>query len=529
MSSASSQPWTEGVERLRLSPAAPRLRSGQAAVILGGAAFLYRYVTTGAIENDHFVMLARAHQVLYGDWPVRDFVDPGQPLAYLVSTAAAAIFGPTLLVNIVLCLLFLSATVAVTYLLVRRASGSAIAGVAAAAITILISPRMYNTTKVIVPVVAIWLAWGYADAPGRRRLVALSGWTAIAFLLRHDYIAYVAISSAVLLAVRHADARGEALRTLALYAALSLLFISPWLLYVQWYEGVPEYLASALRFVATEGRRTAGGSPPALFYVLVAIPALGVLLSFRDGPRPEHSRGPRLSRAQLASASALVLLIAVVFLRDVLAARLPDVVAPMAVAAAAVAGHLFSTRVLNRAASAGLAVVIVLAVMPAAARSTIVTPAGVARQAVRVTRRLENGSPDIQPNPALAPLVDYLARCTLASDRVLVSGFGPEIPVLAHRPFASGLASWIPGYYDDPADVARAIAQLNRERVGAAVMLDGSTVFMSSWPDLGRWVRERALEEHAVPSIDSRIRVWLPRAAPDTAIDRATGLPCFAR
>ena len=529
MSSASSQPWTEGVDGSRLSPAAPRLRSGQAAVIIGGAAFAFRYLTSGAIENDHFVMLARAHQVLYGDWPVRDFVDPGQPLAYLVSTAAAAIFGPTLLVNIVLCLLFLSATVAVTYLLVRRASGSAIVGLAAAAVTILISPRMYNTTKVIVPVVAIWLAWWYADAPGRRRLVALSGWTATAFLLRHDYIAYVAISNAVLLAVRRADARGEALRTLALYAALSLLFISPWLLYVQWYEGVPEYLASALRFVAAEGRRTAGGSPPAVFYVLVAIPAIGVLLSFRNGPRPEDGRGPRLSRAQLASASVLVLLIAVAFLRDVLAARLPDVVAPMAVVAAAVAGHLFSTRVLNRAAITGLAVVIVAAVMPLAARSTIATPADVMRQAVRVTRRLENASPDIQPNPALAPLVAYLARCTLASDRVLVSGFGPEIPVLAHRPFASGLASWIPGYYEDPADVARAIAQLDRERVGAAVMLDGSTVFMNSWPDLGRWVREHEFEEHAVPSIDPQVRIWLPRFGSAANVDTRTGLPCPQR
>ena len=33
--------------------------------------------------DDHFVMLARAQQVLYGDWPVRDFEDPGQPLFYL--------------------------------------------------------------------------------------------------------------------------------------------------------------------------------------------------------------------------------------------------------------------------------------------------------------------------------------------------------------------------------------------------------------------------------------------------------------
>jgi hypothetical protein len=39
----------------------------------------FRWLSIGAVENDHFVALARAHQLLYGDWPVRDFADPGQP------------------------------------------------------------------------------------------------------------------------------------------------------------------------------------------------------------------------------------------------------------------------------------------------------------------------------------------------------------------------------------------------------------------------------------------------------------------
>jgi hypothetical protein len=490
-------------------------------VLVAVAAFGYRYLTTGAIENDHFITLARAYQVLYGDWPVRDFVDPGQPLAYLVSTAAAAMFGPTLLVNVVICILFLRATAAVTYLLAERASGSAIVGLAAAAITIVIYPRMYNTTKVIVPVVAIWLAWRYADAPGMRRLAALAAWTAIAFLLRHDYIAYVAAANTVLLAVHHADAPREALRRLAAYAGLSLLLISPWLLYVQLWEGVPEYCASAFRFVAAEGRRTAVGPPGATFYVLTAIPVIGLLASFRPGPR--------LNAAQLASACVLVLLIDIVFLRDVIAARLPDVVAPIVIVSAAVAGRFFSTRVLNGAAvTAAILVVIAFAVLPDAANPGIIlTPWDVARRAVRVTRRLEDATAEIQPNPLLAPLVSYLARCTRPVDRVLVGGFGPEIPVLAHRPFAGGLPAWIPGYYDDPADLARAVGQLHREDVAAAILLDGSTVLMNSWPALGRWIDDMGFEEHAVPSVDPHVRVWLPRFAPATPVDSGTGLPCL--
>jgi hypothetical protein len=378
---------------------------------------------------------------------------------------------------------------------------------------------MYNTTKVIVPVVAIWVAWRYADAPNWARLTGLAAWTATAFLLRHDYLAYVAISNSVLLIVLHADERRELTRRLAAYAALSLLFISPWLLYVQWHEGLSEYTASALRFVAAEGRRTAVGPPGPLFYVLVSIPIAGLLASFR--------KGPRLSAAQLASACVLVLLIELVFLRDVLAARLPDIIAPIAVVAAAIVGHLLRPRASSLVAVAAFAAGLLFAAPPIARhRTAIPTPTEIARQAFRVTYRLASASPEIEPNPSLAPLIEYLSRCTRPRDRVLVGGFGPEIPVLAHRPFAGGLPTWIPGYYNEPPDIARAIDRLDREQVGAAIMLDGSTVLVNSWPDLGQWIRGRAFEEHSVPSIDSRLRIWLPHFGPAAPLDPSTGLPC---
>ena len=111
---------------------------------------------------------------------------------------------------------------------------------------------------------------------------------------------------------------------------------------------------------------------------------------------------------------------------------------------------------------------------------------------------------------------------------ILVGGFAPEIPVLAHRPFASGLPSWIPGYYEDPRDVARAVARLNRERVGAVVMVDGPNMFAASWPELDRWVRGHGFDEYAVAPIDARLRVWLPHDRSGFALDPATQLPCGA-
>jgi hypothetical protein len=256
-----------------------------------------------------------------------------------------------------------------------------------------------------------------------------------------------------------------------------------------------------------------------LFYLCLAVPIAGLALSFR--------RGRRLAAAHLVVASLLVLLLDIAFLRDVLTARVADVVAPMAVVAAAIAGHLWPPATLRRAS----VVVLVIAVPFAAAALTMrargatatLNPVGRVSQ---VTRRLLAASPEIQPNPRLAPLVAYLARCTGPGERILVSGFGPELPILAGRPFAGGLSSWIPGYYEDAYDVDRAVAQLDRERVGAAVMLDGSRVFFLLWPRLGDWLRSHSFEEYALTPINDRVRVWLPSMTRRAPVDMRTGLPC---
>jgi len=485
---------------------------------IGAVAFAARYALTGAIENDHFITMARALQILHGDLPVRDFEDPGQPLAYLLSTGAAKLFGPSLFVNVLLCVLLLAMTSALTYLLAWRATASTAIGTLAAMLTIVIAPRLYNASKVIVPVVAIWLAWRYADVPRRGRLFALAAWTAIAFLLRHDYLAYVAVGNVVLLVYEPERRR---FRALAEYALLSLVFVLPWLLFVQHYEGVVEYAASALRFVAVEGRRTGAGSFTTVSYAFLAVPIAGVLASFRGGPC--------LSRAQLASASAMLLAMDVVFLRDVLATRVPDIIPPTAVVGAAIVGHLLSMQTARRIATVGLTAVLIAAVA-VIARIATSTPASlnIVSRFATVTQRLRRASPNIIPDPSLAPLIDYLSRCTGTAQRVLVAGFGPEIPVLAQRPFAAGLPTWIPGYYEDEADVTRAIARLQREDLGATVLLDGNHAFTQSWPALAEAVRARAFDDHAAPLINARLHVWLPHTIADAPLDAATGLPCAA-
>ena len=65
----------------------------------------------------------------------------------------------------------------------------------------------------------------------------------------------------------------------------------------------------------------------------------------------------------------MLLALDLVFLRDVLAARIPDVIAPTAVIAAAIAGHYLSQRAMKNVAMIGM-IVIVAAITVQVARGS---------------------------------------------------------------------------------------------------------------------------------------------------------------
>jgi hypothetical protein len=468
-------------------------------------AWAFRFLSMGALENDHFVALARAHQVLRGDWPIRDFADPGQPLAYLTSALAASLFGPTLLTDVVLSVTLLAFAATLTYWLAVRASGSVLIALAAVALELAAAPRLYNAGKVLLPLTAVWMGWRYVDTPSVGRLVAIAGTTAIAFLWRHDHAAYIAPPTIALLFLVHD--RQRATRLTMVYVAACAILLLPWLAYVQWAQGIASYTASAIRFAATEAARTVGwpreGAPFVAFVTLVGTPLVALGLAWRGSDR--------LTFAPVAYVSAIALIANVVLLRDVIATRMPDVLALTAVLGAWIAGRVASKPLMKLVASVALIATIAgIAVRLRSQGYGIPTPAAVVRRLVNVSAMLRAADPSVIPNRERVPLIRYLASCTAAGSSVLVSGFGPEISVLADRPFAAGLPTFVPGYYTDASDIERASAQLSKESVSLAVMLEGSAAFAEAWPQVANELRSRGLVERTWPLDGTNLVVWVP-------------------
>jgi hypothetical protein len=506
-------------------------------LVIVAAAF--RFLSLDYFENDHFTYVAYGYQSALGEWPVRDYDDPGFPLGIALSALAMRIGGTTLLPEAVLTIGALAIAAGFAWRASLTVSRMPALALFAAALQVIAYPRLYSYPKILAGAAAPLAFLAYARRPTRLSLFWLSCVTELSLLLRHDLAAYVGVAACVFLLSQHDDRR-LAIRRLGLYVVMCGLLTIPYALYLMAF-GVEAHFASAVGFSQAEARRTGqwgslftSGSLFAFALLLLPIGVVAILAwrRVRTGKWDAHAPA-------VAGSSVLLLLIDVGMMRDTTPARLSDVVGPAPVVFAWAAAAAIGWR--NQLTGAGARAVATLALALVAA----VAAAGVAQQGLFVHRLYEGriidgwGAMrnhagrqveelrtwpwiDLTQSGGLERVVRYVDRCTTPDQSVLVVGYMPQLPFLVQRRFAGG-HSWIMrGYFESESDQARMARRLT-EDPPAVVVIEPQEAddIAGHWPAIA----DRLKTFSAPRQVDGFVvRTDLERAR---GTDEATGLACF--
>jgi hypothetical protein len=333
-------------------------RVAAVSIAAGLAAATLRLLALAGFPNDHFVSLTRGAQMLLGDWPVRDFVDPGLPLMYAVSAAAQLIGGRTLLSEAVIVAAAFGLSAGLTIWLVAEWCGSLAVGLWAGFSEFAVFPRSYSYPKILLYVAACGAFVSYARHPSPRRVWALAGVCMVAFLFRHDHGLYIGLATSVLIFAAQLGAGvPAAIRAVLSFAGRVAALVAPYLLWVRANGGLKDYVLSGVEFSRVEAARTRLALPllgdhalwsnEALsvigFYVFWALPCIAAAVLWAR----RRSR-PAADRSVVIAIIVLALCVNAGFLRDALTARVPDAVVPFVfllawvgtTASAATAGYI---------------------------------------------------------------------------------------------------------------------------------------------------------------------------------------------
>jgi len=568
----------------------PRVRIALLAALSAGifvASWLFRFNDPGGsfagLTDDHFFYLVRGWQILFGDLPVRDFVDHGAPLYYYVAAAVQGLFGRGTLSELAFSTTVLSVSAVLTFLLATRASGSILAGLAACLLHVWLGPRFYNYPKVLVYAVAIPLLWRFADRPG----AGLRGWialvTVIAFLFRHDHGVFVGIAAAVLMLSVTELRLAERARHLAIYALLVVALVTPYFLFIQFNGGLVSYFRQASAWAERDRARETvvwpglfdnpdGVSEPAkagsqvavvrdnaeawLYYFELALPffALFVIAASRDGFRPDWPH----AREKLAMVAVLGAVLDAGFLRSPLEARLADPSVPLVILVAwlivALPRMILSDVSLRPswlparwplrvgASLIGVAVAVLLVVLVSGDlyrrldKASMTDRFGKAFErasAVAGQLRLEwdIGFLAVRPDrPELMTLSLYLNACTAPTDRILIESYLPQVLAIARRAFAGGHADLRPGFFEAE-DAQRLTTERLRRQSVPIILLDTDDSlrsFYRSFPIVTAFI-DQEYRQAGTHTFDQRfgITLYVKKDRTPSGMWQPLGWPCF--
>jgi len=228
-----------------------RRRAAAALIVVSGLATAAFRFLAASFNNDHFVHLIAARQMLSGDWPTRDFLDVGRPLLIVASAGAQWLLGPTLFAEAILVSIAFGLAAALTALVVWVITRSLWAAGAAALIEVVAFPRTYAFPKLLALALGLLVIVQYIRTPTWTRQLLMAVGTAVGFLFRHDLGLYIGIGG--LLASLVSGPRTALVRG-ARFAALCLALVAPYLAYVHVHAGLPNHFAlGAGQYESEEG------------------------------------------------------------------------------------------------------------------------------------------------------------------------------------------------------------------------------------------------------------------------------------
>jgi len=523
--------------------------------MVGITTVVFRWLSIEIFSNDHFDHVARARQVMLGDWPVRDFVDPGLPLMYLLSAAVQALIGSPLLAEALIFASGLAVAAALSFRAAALAAGSVTVALFAVMLQVGAYPRSYNYPKLLVYALAVTVGWWAVDRLSTARLAALAAITAASYYYRHDHGIYVGLGAVVLIAVHLWPLGARRVgRIVVAYAGLVLLLLLPHLAYVQYHSGLARYFAVGVDYGRAEAAINPGEAPlfgldgglanslPFLFWLCWVMPLAGVVL-LRHGEAATATR-MRAEAPKIAMVIALAVAVNLGFVRSPVVSRLPDVAVPHTILGAWLLAALWrrSAAVRGRAAIrvALVACAALTAVSVDAAFGTRehvrrtglwMSPGELVRRLHEVADDLREEAPELLPGTAqqLAPFLAYVRECTADDDRLLFVGYEPELFVIARRGFAGGHMMFFGQFNAAPQDQALTVQRLARESVPFVLMPSANHVaFRNVFGEVARYVDANYRPMTSIGGDGEAIDVLVERSRPPAAsLHPPTGWPCF--
>jgi hypothetical protein len=543
------------------------------AVAVALIAFGFRLIDVRDLSNDHYMHLAWAQQVLFGEVPGRDFVDPGLPLMYALSALVQWI-SPGPFSEAVLSCVLLAGAAGATFLAASDLTTSIVAGLAAAAFEIALYPRLYSYPKILVPAVALVLIQQYIRRPGRRPLVWLAIWTGVSVLLRHDLGVYTAAGIGTALLWTHWGSWTHAAHAVGEYAGAVVATMIPYVLFVQWGEGLPEHFHEALEFAKGEAHQRFLAPPTfeffgnarglaawskvdsavLLFYVAhaLALAALILLVTRRRWQPANPELRIQDPEPVLAAALAMLVLYLVVVLRHPIDSRIQDVAALLSIvgiwalaetgrrAVIAMRRGPFRAQVLTASAFA-----IALAVAAASAASlwdlgniTLRLKETRVADGFDVMARTVQGIKEtgtrwpwerFWPAGELPEAVRYVNACTTPDDAVLLTWAAPEYYYFARRRFAAGHALFLPpDAFTTDHDQTVMLARIRKQRIPIVLINETRRMeFATAYGRVDAYLKQEYLPVgHFQIRDGSDVTIAIRRGVTAHGTYRSTGWPC---